>query len=368
MQALAALEALAQCDRELRPRDIGVTCDAAGEAEALVQGLEAIGEVALELLGAAQVLDASRAALRGGGEAAAQGHEPRPVARQVGVEGVAMQVDRAPGHEPVVERDRPPVETQREHCEAALVGELRQRRPLEALPLGQAEGRAVGPPLPAHVVQREGVGQVSQHGLAGRGERRLEAAELAQLALAAAILVAAVRARVALVGVLPAVGHVGHGRLDALHDAHARAGGRGQHAVGRQAEHVQRLHARARQRGEQLAGRLGRLARSEHDVAERRFVRAREHRDARAPGLPQCERREADELTCALGDDDVRLAREGRLGEPGAHPGREEVRARARHGLDQRVPRGIELSEAINVGQRANPQRRGSEWSHRLST
>ena len=198
-----------------------------------MQGLEAIREVALELLGAAQVLDASRTPLRGGGEAAAQGHEPGPVARQVGVEGVAMQVDRAPGHEPVVERDRPPVEAQREHCEATLVGELRKRGPLEALPLGQAEGRAVRPPLPAHVVQREGVGQVSQHGLAGRGERRLEVAELAQLALAAAILVAAVRARVALVGVFPAVGHVGHGRLDPLHHAHVRAGGRGQHAAGR---------------------------------------------------------------------------------------------------------------------------------------
>ena len=186
------------------------------------------------------------------------------------------------------------------------------------------------------------------------GERRLEVAELAQLALAAAILVAAVRARVALVGVLPAVGHVGHGRLDPLHDAHARAGGRGQHAV-RRAGRTRRArrHARVGQRGEQLA-RPSRAARPARARCRRAPIRARRRtsRRACARACRSDERREADELAAALGDDDVRLAREGRLGEPGAHPGREEVRARARHGLDQRVP-GRDRAE------RASPARQG---------
>ena len=357
MQALAALEALAQCDRELRPRDIGMTGDAASESEALVQRLEAIREVALELLGAAQVLDASRAPLRGGSEAAAQGHEPGPVARQVGVEGVAMQVDRAPGHEPVVERDRPAVEAQREHCEAALVGELRERRPLEALALGQAEGRAVGPPLPAHVVQREGVGQVSQHRLAGRRERRLEAAELAQLALAAAILVAAVRARVALVGLVPAVGHVGHGRLDPLHHAHA---------------------ASRRPRASTLSP--GRPKTSSACMLESRS--AASSLRAVSGGSPGASTMSPSADSCAPANIATRVRpawRRANGAKPTSSPARsatttygslakagsanqartqaeKQVRARARHGLDQRVPRGIELSEAINVGQRAHPR------------
>ena len=279
-----------------------------------------------------------------------------------------MQVDRAPGHEPAVEGDRPAVEAQREHREAALVGQLRQRGALEALAGGQAERRAVGPSLPAHVVQRERVGQVPEHGLAARGERRLEAAELFELALAAAILVAAVRARVARVGLVPAVGHLGHGRLDPLDHAHARAGGPGQDAVAGQAEDVERVHARARQRSEQHARRLGRLARREHDVAERRFMRSREHRNAGAARGSQGERREADELAAALGYDHVRLACEGLLGEPRDHPGGEEVRARARHALDQRVPGRIDLRDGSDIGQRAHGKQGGGQWNHRLST
>ena len=74
------------------------------------------------------------------------------------------------------------------------------------------------------------------------------------------------------------------------------------------------------------------------------------------PALPHGERRDADELARALGDEHVRLAREGRLREPGEHPGREQIRARARHGLDQRVPGAVELCERRHVGQRAHPR------------
>jgi len=55
----------------------------------------------------------------------------------------------------------------------------------------------------------------------------------------ATILVAAVRARVTRIGIVPAVRHLGHRRLHALDHAHLRPGRRGEDAVGGEAEDVE---------------------------------------------------------------------------------------------------------------------------------
>ena len=58
------------------------------------------------------------------------------------------------------------------------------------------------------------------------------------------------------VRLVPAAGHLGHGRLDPLHHAQARSGGAGEDAVAGKAEDVERLHVGVGQRAEQHAGGL----------------------------------------------------------------------------------------------------------------
>ena len=239
-------------------------------------------------------------------------------------------------------------------------------------PPGVPKRGAVGAAFPAQAVKLERRRQVRQHRLAVDRERVVDAPELAQLALATPVGAAAARARVALVGLLPALGHLGDRRLDPLDERHALTRGRGQVAVGRQAEDVERVGpGRGDDAVEQAPARRGALGRAQQDVPERRLVRPHEARDARSPALLHDERRDADERAFALGDRDVRLVLEARLREPRAHPGGEQVRARPRRGRDERVPRArVELRELLAAGDRADGGRGGEcgEVRHLLLT
>src|SRR4051794_36727312 len=103
MQTLVLLQALADGECELSADHVSAAGDAVAEPEALIERLEAVGQIALELLGAAQVFDARRSALGGLGEAAAEGDQPWAVACELRVEGVAVEVDRVADDEPGVE-------------------------------------------------------------------------------------------------------------------------------------------------------------------------------------------------------------------------------------------------------------------------
>ena len=238
MQRLALLEAAAQRDRHAGARDVGVTHRAARQAVPLEHGVEAVGELALVALGPAEVLHAPRTAIGRGRHRAPQRDEAWPEAADGLVVAVAVEVDAAADHEPVHERRRASVDAHGEHREVALVGQARQDVALEALPAGRAERGAVGAALPAQAVQLERRRQIREDGLAVGGERVVDVAELAELAFAPAVGAAALRAGVARVGLFPALGHLGHGRLDALHERHAIAGGPGDVALRGQAEDV----------------------------------------------------------------------------------------------------------------------------------
>ena len=206
-----------------------------------------------------------------------------------------------------MERDRTAVDAQRQHREMTLVGEPRQRVPLEPPAPGRAERRAVGPALPAQAMQLERgreVGSTVSPSVASEVSRRPSSA---QLALTTPIRSPTLGAGVARVGLLPAVRHLGDGRLDPLDERHARAGGPFEHRCRRAARTHPARGPEPDTALEQHVRRRGRLIRREHDVAERRLVRAANSRCASRLCRHDREWRDADEPAARSATGDVRL-------------------------------------------------------------
>ena len=258
-----------------------------------------------------------------------------------------MQVDRAPGHEPVVERDRPPVETQRQHREAALVGESAgaPRAGSAAPRAGRRSSRRAAPASACGAARRRRAGLAAPPRRSSRATSRECRARPAGArggdpGCGGSSSCGACRPRPSRRACRS------RATRRARTTRHARAGGRGQHAVGR-AGRTRPAPACSSPAARRAACGPSRAARPERARCRRAPIRARPRTPRRASAR-RCRIANGAKPTSSparSATSDVRLAREGRLGEPGAHPGREQIRARARHGLDQRVPARVQLSE-----------------------
>ena len=111
----------------------------------------------------------------------------------------------------------------------------------------------------------------------------LDVAELGELTATAAVEIARLRGRLRAVDVLPAVGQLEHGRLDALDDLEVRPERRGQSTALRQAVEVDVVdEARGADRPRQLVRELGRLCRIEKQVGESRRRSSEEAADGQS--------------------------------------------------------------------------------------
>ncbi len=262
--------------------------------------------------------------------------------------------------EPGGECDAAAVEAQDADPEVALLGELHERPAREVRPLGPAERRAVGPPLPAQAVNRERLverrvdpGAVARHD-------DLERSELPQLPLGSAAPRAPLLRGAPLVRRLPAVGHLEHGRSYARDRAQAVPGGACEHAVAGQTGCVEHVRSRVRERLQQLLGRRDRLARREQDVGQGRFVPADELGDADAPAAADDEGGNAHELGATRRDRDAGLVLVRILTQPRRDPGREQEGTRPGRRGDEAVPFVLQFVDLLGRAEIAKAELRRS--------
>ena len=191
-----------------------------------------------------------------------------------------MDVHPALQCEEVVERDRPPVQLQRDDPRHVDVGELEDRGAVKAPAGRRRELRAVGAAVPAERVQREGVLEGGRELVPRPGDRDFDLPEHGEIPPPAPILAALLPGHLRAVDVVPVALDVEHGRFGPLDETKLRVAERvRQPAPARQAEQIGEVVIRARDAsGQRRPGREA-LARRDQEVGERRLRSAEEGKD-----------------------------------------------------------------------------------------
>jgi len=332
------------------------------QPEALVERLDAVGELELVALGAAEELHPGGTVGGRRGQRVERGDLARRPAREGRVERQLVEVHAVAESEEVVAGHRAAGYAQQRDPRHARRSERAQRRAVEG-PAGR--GREAGrlrPILPARGVQAEGLLQRGRQRVRLAGDLERDIAEPLELAAPPSVEAAALGRRPLPVHRVPAAGEVEHRRIGAPDQLQPLLPGRrGEAAALREAEHVDEVGALGRGALDEGACRIGaRIAGDEH-IGERCGVLADHVRDAQPEPALDEQRKGAGQPSGLAGRDDAQPPIAAAVSPPLEQPAVQQERARPRHRVHEPVPLGCEVGEGVRVGDRRQRGHRASD-------